>query len=172
MRIRDAVDGDVAAITVIYNDAVQHTTAIWNEKIVDAAGRLEWIAERRRSGYPVIVAVDDDDVALGYATFGDWRPHDGYRHTVEHSVYIRGDVRGGGLGTALMVELLDRARQLGKHVMVAGIDASNVGSIRVHERLGFRTVGLLPQVGTKFGRWLDLVFLQIELDDRTDPDAI
>lgn len=172
MRIRDAVDGDVAAITVIYNDAVQHTTAIWNEKIVDAADRLEWIAERRRSGYPVIVAVDDDDVALGYATFGDWRPHDGYRHTVEHSVYIRGDVRGGGLGTALMVELLDRARQLGKHVMVAGIDASNVGSIRVHERLGFRTVGLLPQVGTKFGRWLDLVFLQIELDDRTDPDAI
>ena len=109
---------------------------------------------------------------LGYASFGDWRAFDGYRHTVEHSVYVRSDRRGGGIGTALMRVLIARARALGKHVMVAGIEAGNAGSIALHERLGFERVGLMPQVGTKFGRWLDLAFLQLVLDARSDPDGV
>lgn len=168
MRIREATEADMAAVTAIYNHAVTRTTAIWNETEVDLANRLAWRAERLRAGYPVLVAVEEaegGEEILGYASFGDWRAFDGYRNTVEHSVYIRADQQGRGLGRALMEALVLRARALGKHVMVAGIEAGNLASIRLHESLGFRQVGLLPQVGTKFGQWLDLAFLQLTLDD-------
>lgn len=171
MQIRDAEDRDLAGIAAIYNDAVLNTTAIWNETAVDVENRRAWWADRQRLGYPVLVAVDAAGAVLGYASFGDWRAFDGYRHTVEHSVYVRSDQRGGGIGKALMQALIDRARGIGKHVMVAGIEAGNTGSIRLHQALGFEQTGLLRQVGTKFGRWLDLAFLQLTLDDRDDPDA-
>ena len=170
MRIRDATFDDIAGITAIYNDAVVHTTAIWNESVVDAENRANWLSERQRQGYPVLVAVDDDEVVLGYASFGDWRAWDGYRHTVEHSVYVHRDRRGGGVGKALMLELIVRAKALGKHVMVAGIEAGNASSIRLHESLGFEPAGVMREVGTKFGRWLDLAFLQLRLDGRADPE--
>lgn len=170
MQIRDAEDRDLEGITTIYNDAVEQTTAIWNETTIDVENRRAWLADRRKAGYPVLVAVSDDDKVLGYASFGDWRAWDGYRHTVEHSVYVRTDQRGAGIGKALMEALIGRAREIGKHVMVAGIEAGNTGSIRLHEKLGFEQVGLLRQVGTKFGRWLDLAFLQLALDSRADPD--
>jgi phosphinothricin acetyltransferase len=166
MQIRDANGNDVEGILDIYNDAVANTTAIWNEVTVDAANRAAWLAERRAKGYPVLVAVDDAGTVLGYASFGDWRAFDGYRHTVEHSVYVRRDSRGGGIGTALMRNLIERARELGKHVMVAGIEAGNTGSIRLHESLGFEKTGHMREVGTKFGQWLDLAFLTLQLDDR------
>lgn len=169
MDIRDARPADAEGIAAIYNDAVAHTTAIWNDATVDAADRAAWIAARQASGYPVLVAVDRGDTVVGYASFGDWRPFDGYRHTVEHSVYVRSDQRGGGIGRALMLTLIERARGLGKHVMVAGVEAGNEGSLRLHERLGFEHAGTLRQVGTKFGAWLDLTFLQLTLDDRARP---
>jgi phosphinothricin acetyltransferase len=170
MHIRDAGDQDLAGITAIYNDAVEHTTAIWNDSTIDIDNRRAWLHDRKTAGYPVLVAVSEDGTVLGYASFGDWRAWDGYRHTVEHSVYVRADQRGAGIGQAMMTELIARARLIGKHVMVAGIEAGNTGSIRLHEGLGFERVGLLRHVGTKFGRWLDLVFMQLPLDDRTVPD--
>lgn len=169
MDIRDAEEADVDGITVIYNDAVARTTAIWNETAVDKANRLAWLTERRRAGYPVLVAVDATGGVLGYASFGDWRAFDGYRHTVEHSVYVRADRRGHGIGEALMRALIERARSIGKHVMVAGIEAGNAGSIRLHEKLGFEHAGHLRQVGAKFGAWLDLAFMQFTLDARPAP---
>ena len=169
MDIRDAEDQHIGGITAIYNDAVAHTTAIWNETQVDAANRMAWLADRHRAGYPVLVAVDENGAVLGYASFGDWRAFDGYRHTVEHSVYVRGDQRGAGIGRALMLALIERARDLGKHVMVAGIEAGNTASIRLHETLGFEQAGHLKQVGAKFGKWLDLAFLQLILDQRDVP---
>jgi len=170
MITRDATPRDIPGITLIYNDAVAHSTAIWNETLVDTANRLAWLADRQRAGYPVLVVVDEQDDVLGYASFGDWRAWDGYRHTVEHSVYIRADQRGKGLGEGMMLALIERARALGKHVMVAGIEAGNLGSIRLHEKLGFDQVGHLRQVGAKFGSWLDLVFLQLTLDSRATPE--
>jgi L-amino acid N-acyltransferase len=170
MQIRDAGEGDIQAIAEIYNDAVAHTTAIWNDVLVDAANRAAWLADRRRAGYPVLVAVDAGDGVLGYASFGDFRPFDGYRHTVEHSVYVRHDRRGKGVGKALMAALIERARETGKHVMVAAIEAGNAGSIRLHENLGFTPVGHMKQVGAKFGQWLDLAFLQLTLDTRSAPE--
>lgn len=164
MQIRDAVPSDAEAIATIYNDAVLNTTAIWNDVVVDTENRTAWLTLRQGSGYPVLVAVDDAGEVVAYATFGDFRAFDGYRYTVEHSVYVRSDVRGGGLGEALMRELIERARAIGKHVMVAAIESSNAQSVRLHEKLGFVPGGTLTEVGTKFGRWLDLTFMQLTLD--------
>lgn len=169
MDIRDADEHDLEGIMAIYNDAVEHTTAIWNDTKVDLNNRANWLADRQRAGYPVLVAVNDGGDVLGYASFGDWRAFDGYRHTVEHSVYVRADQRGAGIGKALMLALIQRAQNIGKHVMVAGIEAGNIGSIRLHEKLGFEQVGLLQEVGMKFGGWLDLAFLQLKLDQRQVP---
>ena len=170
ITIRPAAPEDAAAIAAIYNDAVENSTAIWNDQRVDAENRAAWIAARRSQGYPVLVAKDAGGAVVGYASFGDFRAFDGYRLTVEHSVYVRGDMRGGGIGAALLSALIHEARALGKHVMVAAIEAGNAPSIRLHARLGFVQTGLMPQVGMKFGRWLDLAFMQLALDDRTAPD--
>jgi L-amino acid N-acyltransferase len=157
--IRDAVEADLAAIRDIYNHAVEHTTAIWNEVIVDLDNRKAWFDARLKQGYPVLVAERAGRVA-GYASYGDWRAFDGYRHTVEHSVYVDKDARGGGIGKTLMEELIRRAAAQGKHVMIAAIEAENQASIRLHETLGFRGVGRFTEVGQKFGRWLDLYCME------------
>lgn len=171
MIIRHATEQDSPTIATIYNHAVVHTAAIWNDKTVDAQNRVEWLAARRNAGYPVLV-MDDNGEVTGYASFGDWRAFDGFRHTVEHSVYVHPDHQGKGIGRALMVQLIDEARAIGKHVMVAGIEAQNVASITLHQSLGFVISAQMPQVGTKFGRWLDLTFMQLQLDTRNEPDAI
>ncbi|GEC74102.1 GNAT family N-acetyltransferase [Microbacterium maritypicum] len=168
VRIRDAETADLETITAIHNHAVLHATAIWNEEAVDLADRTAWLADRTVRGFPVIVAVDDTGV-LGYASYAQWRPHSGYRHTVEHSVYVRDGQHGRGIGTTLMTALLERARVAGMHVMIAGVESGNAASIALHERLGFVEVGRMPQVGAKFGRWLDLSMLQLMLDDRAEP---
>lgn len=168
-QIRDAGTADLDGILAIYNDAVQHTTAIWNDTPVDRTNRAAWLAARTAAGYPVLVATAADGAVLGYASFGDWRAFDGYRHTVEHSVYVHRDARGRGTGHALLAALTGRARALGKHVMVAAIDADNLASLALHRRLGFTETGRMPQVGCKFGRWLDLVWLQLQLDPRATP---
>jgi len=163
MKIQDATATDLPAILAIYNDAVENTTAIWNETLVDLSNRQAWFAERSAAGFPVLVAHDAAGVVVGYASYGTWRAIEGFRHTVEHSVYVRDDQRGQGLGPQLMQALSKRAQAAGLHVMVAAIESGNSASIRLHERLGFVTSGQMPQVGRKFGRWLDLTFMQLML---------
>jgi phosphinothricin acetyltransferase len=164
--IRDAQQADLPGILQIYNDAVLNSTAIWNDTPVDLANRQAWLAEREEQGNPVLVALDDDGLVIGYATYGPWRPHEGFRHTVEHSVYVRDGQRGSGIGRGLMRELIGRARAAGKHVMVAAIESDNRASIHVHQQLGFIHVGHMRQVGCKFGRWLDLTFMQLILNPK------
>ncbi len=160
--LRDAEDADLPAIRDIYNDAVANTTAIWNDNLVDLANRQDWYAARLARGFPVLVAEVDGQIA-GYASYGDWRAFEGFRHTVEHSVYVHKDHRGAGLGKQLMQALVARAEAGGIHVMVACIEAQNHASIRLHEALGFRTAGTFSEVGTKFGRWLDLTCMEKRL---------
>lgn len=166
--VRDAGEADLPGILAIYNDAVAHTTAIWNEAPATLESRAALLAERRTRGYPFLVAEIAGTVA-GYATFGDFRPFDGYRGTAEHSVYVRADLRGAGLGRALMGPLIAAAGTAGKHVLVGAIEADNAASIRLHEAFGFTRVGLMPQVGQKFGRWLDLLLMQKMLNDDSHP---
>lgn len=170
MIVRHACREDCAAIAEIYNHAVLHTAAIWNDTTVDTDNRIAWYEARSLAGYPVLVG-EEDGTIVGYASFGDWRAFEGFRHTVEHSVYVHPGHQGKGIGRPLMKALISEAGKLGKHVMVAGIEAQNQASIHLHQTLGFVTTGNMPQVGTKFGRWLDLTFMQLQLDDRHDPDA-
>ena len=162
--LRDAVEADLAAIRDIYNHAVEHTTAIWNETLVDIDNRRQWWNARTAKAYPVLVAARDGRVA-GYASYGDWRAFDGYRHTVEHSVYVDKECRGHGIGEQLMRALIARAAAGNVHAMIAGIEAENVASIRLHEKLGFRSVGTFSEVGIKFGRWLDLTCMELRVAD-------
>jgi len=169
VQIIDALDTDLAGILRIYNDAVENSTAIWNDRIVDLDNRRAWLAERHDQGYPVLVAIDEGGQVAGYASFGPWRPHDGFRHTVENSVYVSPDHRGSGIGRSLMKALIERARQLEKHVMVAFIESENRASVHMHQQLGFIHVGQMRQVGCKFGRWLDLTMMQLTLNRTSQP---
>src|SRR6478735_7303106 len=113
--VRDATEADLPAIRDIYNHAVEHTTAIWNETVVDLPNRVEWFKMRQARGFPVLVAVRGGVVA-GYASYGDWRAFEGFRHTVEHSVYVEKDHQGAGIGRELMTALIKRAGENGIHV--------------------------------------------------------
>jgi L-amino acid N-acyltransferase YncA len=163
MDIRDAAADDLRGLLGIYNEVIATSTAIYAEQPVTLDDRVTWWKARVAQGYPVLVATDSTGV-IGFASFGDFRAWPGYRFTVEHSVHVRADRRGGGVGTALMRTLLPKAAALGKHVMIAGVDADNQPSLLFHERLGFRQVAHFSQVGFKFERWLDLIFLQRFLD--------
>jgi phosphinothricin acetyltransferase len=162
IQLRDATVEDLPGIMDIYNDAVLNTTAIWNEIVVDLDNRKEWFKARKDRGFPVIVAVMDGQVT-GYASYGDWRAFDGYRHTREHSIYVHKDARGLGLGKQLMQALIDHARSNDVHVLIGAIESENMASIRLHEAMGFRIAGRFSEVGTKFGRWLDLTCMELKL---------
>ena len=165
--VRDAGEADLPAILAIYNDVIATSTAVYSDTPSALADREVWWTTRVEQDYPVLVAIDDSGV-IGFASFGDFRAWPGYRFTVEHSVHVRGDRRSQGVGSALMTPLIARAGVLGKHVMLGGVDAGNHASLRFHERLGFERAAHFREVGFKFGRWLDLVFLQRFIDSAPD----
>lgn len=159
MLIRDAVETDIGQITAIYNEVLTTSTAIYNDRPAAVDERLSWWRSRGAQGFPVLVAADGQQIA-GFASFGDFRAWPGYRFTVEGTVHIRSDSRGHGVGTELLKAIVARARAMGKHVMIAGVDSENAASLRFLERFGFERAGRLREVGYKFERYLDLMFLQ------------
>lgn len=163
-EIRDATEADLPGILAIFNQAICETTAVWHLEPATLEARRQWLLERQGRNLPVLVAAEGEAI-LGFASYGDFRPFAGYALTVEHSVYVAPDAQGRGLGSALLRALVERARAAGLHVMVAGIEASNAASIHLHRRAGFQEAGVLRQVGRKFERWLDLLFMQKFLQD-------
>lgn len=163
MEIRDATAADLLPIRDIYNSVLLASTAIYNDRPVTLEDRETWWRTRLAQDFPVIVAVDDTGV-LGYASFGDFRPWPGYRLTVEGTIHIREGVRGQGIGSRLLEELVARARTLGKHVMIAGVDSENSASLHFLTSHGFVPAGQLREVGFKFGRYLNLNFLHLFLN--------
>ncbi|MEV6365066.1 GNAT family N-acetyltransferase [Nocardia asteroides] len=160
MFVRDADKADLPAVLAIHNTNIAESTAIWDTDQVELDDRLTWFADRTAADMPVLVAEIDGEVA-GYASYGQWRPKTGYRFTVENSVYVDDRFQRRGVATALLTELVARATASGRvHAMIAAIESGNTGSIALHERFGFRTVGELPEVGHKFGRWMDLTLMQ------------
>ena len=159
---------DLPQVLAIYNEVIRNSTAVYSEEEFTAARGEAWFDSKAASGFPMIVARDDSGIA-GFGTFGEFRAWPCYRQTVEHSVHVRADRRGQGVGRALVVELMARAAASAKHVMIAGIDADNAVSLRLHRSLGFADVGHFHEVGFKFGRWLDLVFMECILSPTNAP---
>ena len=161
--IRVATSHDLEPTLEIYNHAVRHTTASYDYDPRLMLEHQKWYADKLEHNFPLLIAEQGGRVA-GFATYGMFRTKIGYQYTVEHSVYVHPEFQGHGVGSALMPPLIEIARAQNHHVMMAGIDSSNAGSIAFHRRFGFVEVGTLPQVGFKFGRWLDLLFMQLTLD--------
>lgn len=161
LLIREAGIADSGAVRDIRNDAVEHTTAVWTTAKQTPEEAVVWWAEYVGRG-AAFVAVLGDEV-VGYACWAPWREKEGYRYTLEDSVYVSSAHHGRGIGRALLTTLLDAARASGAHVMLADIESSNVASIALHASLGFETAGTLREIGTKFGRWLDLTIMRCEL---------
>ena len=160
--IRNATADDLPGILEIYNHAIINTTAVYSEQPHTLDMRLAWYNDRISNGFPVFVAEINGAVA-GFSTFGHFRAWPCYRYTVEHSVYVHIDHRGKGLSKLLLQPLIDRAREMGLHAMVAGIDGENEVSYRLHQSFGFAEVAHFKEVGFKFGRWLDLKFMELTL---------
>ena len=161
--IRPATEADLQAILDIYNDAVINTTAVYTYTPHTLDMRRQWFKEHREAGLPVFV-LEEDGVVAGFATYGNFRPWPAYKYSIEHSIYVHKDFRRRHIATRLMEKLLEAANGAGYATMIAGIDADNAASIRMHERFGFTFAGKIVKAGYKFGRWLDLVFYQKLLD--------
>jgi len=163
--IRDAEAGDLPAITAIYAHHVLHGTGTFEEEPPDEAELAARMAKVQAAGCAWMVAENDGEI-VGYGYFAQIRDRSAYRYTAEDSIYVRDDVRGMGVGKALVQELLQRAKDRGFRQMIAVIgDSDNVGSIGLHASLGFRNVGVMKAVGMKFGQWVDVVYMQRPLGE-------
>lgn len=157
------------AILEILNEAIQTSTALFEYKRRALESMVGWFDAKRAGSFPVVGVEDAQGKLLAFGSYGAFRASPAYKYSVEHSVYVHKDHRGEGLGAMVMRELIVAARDNDKHVMIGGVEATNAGSIPLHERLGFKHVGALPQVGFKFGRWLDLAFYQLVLQTPARP---
>jgi L-amino acid N-acyltransferase len=160
-KIRPAVADDATAICAIRNDVIEHSTAMWTSRPLTPADGQGWLAENLGRG-SVFVAEAAGSV-VGFANWAPWRPKDGYRYTVEDSVYLVAEHQGRGVGTELLATLIAAARGGDAHVMMACIEATNGPSVALHARHGFELVGTAREVGRKFGRWLDLTMMSLAL---------
>lgn len=159
MIIRPAIDADIPAILALWNPQIRDTTITLSSDERTAADVAQMMAVRRAAGQELFVA-DEHGALLGLVTYRQFRPGNGYAHSMEHTIVIGPDAWGRGVGRALMVALEDHARLGGCHTMVAAVTAENERALAFHRALGYVDVGLLPEQGRKFDRWLDLVLLQ------------
>ena len=161
--IREAKIKDLPQILTIYNDAIVHTTAVYTYEPETLVMREQWFNQKVKDGYPVIVH-ERNQTVVGFATFGPFRNWPAYKYSIEHSVYTNPQYRKQGIASSLMQELFSIANQREYKTIIAGIDASNVPSIALHQKFGFTYAGTIKNAGYKFDRWLDLSFYQLELE--------
>ena len=159
VRVRPARREDCPSILDIYNDAVLTTTASYDVEPRSLEHRLAWFDDHARHDFGVFVAETGDRV-VGWSSLSRFHDRFGFRFTVENSVYVATEFRGRGVGSTLVPPLLHHARSRGFHAIIAAVDAGNEASLRLHARFGFVRVGLFREVGHKFGRWLDVAYLQ------------
>ncbi|MCA1964004.1 MAG: N-acetyltransferase family protein [Prosthecobacter sp.] len=148
------------AIRTIFNEAILNSTALYDYEPRTRETMQMWFEAKQAAGLPLLGLLDETGAFMGFGTYGPFRPHAAYQFSVEHSVYVDGRFRGRGAGRVLLEELIKRAVQQGRHMMIGVIDAENTASIALHERLGFQHCGSIRHAGYKFGRWLDLVLYQ------------
>ena len=161
--IRSATRADLPGILEIYNEAVLNTTATYDYEPRTLEHRVAWFDEHVKNNYPVFVATADGGRVVGWSALNPFHARMGYRFTTENSVYVAADRRGKGIGKLLMPPLIDGARERKLHAILGAIDAENEASIRLHAAFGFMKVAHLKQVGFKFDRWLDVVYMELLL---------
>jgi len=169
IRVECTLEHHGEAILAILNDAIVNSTALYDYLPRTMENMKTWFETKNTGGFPVIGFEAETGELLGFASYGTFRAYPAYKYTVEHSIYVAPQHRGQGLGKVLLVAITDAAREAGKHAMIGAIDADNEASISLHRKAGFQLVGTLPQVGFKFGRWLDLVFYQLTLSGPDNP---
>lgn len=158
--VRCTPERHAEAIRAIFNEAIAHSTAIYDYHPRTAQDMAEWFRVKAAAGHPVLGLESETGELLGFGSYGPFRSRPAYKYTVEHSVYVHTAHRGRGIGEALLREVIACAEAQDLHVLVGAIDAANQSSIALHERLGFVHAGTIAQAGFKFGRWLDLAFYQ------------
>lgn len=168
ISVRHATEKDIPEMLSIYNDIILNTTAVYDYKPHTLEMRQAWYKTKQEQGFPVFVADDQGSVA-GFSSIGPFRAWAAYKYSVENSVYVAAAKRGKGIGKLLIPPLIEAARQLQMHTVIAGIDAANESSIRLHRGFGFEETAHFKQVGYKFGRWLDLKFFQLILNTPDKP---
>lgn len=159
--LRPATESDLVAINDIYNHYVLHSTCTYQEQIEPIESRRQWFA-RHGQLHPVIVAQIDNQI-VGWGSLSPYHARSAYRFTVENSVYVHHQFQRRGIGSKILQSLIESAQPLGHHAMIAAIDSEQTASVAFHARFGFQTVGQMKQVGYKFGRWLDVVYMQLLL---------
>ena len=157
------------AILAIFNDAILNSTALYDYEPRKPESMAGWFKAKETGVFPVIGVEGDNGELRGFASYGTFRAWPAYKYSVEHSVYVKTEYRGNGLGRALMKKLIEAALAQERHVMVGGIDVENAVSIALHRKLGFEHAGTIKQAGYKFGRWLDLAFYQLILETPSAP---
>ena len=160
--IRPATEADLVAINEIYNYYVLHSTCTYQEEIEPIESRYEWF-QHHGEQHPIIVAEIVNRV-VGWGSLSAYHPRSAYRRTVENSVYIHHEFQRRGIGSALLDDLITKARILRHHVIIAAIDAEQPASVALHARFRFQKAGHLKHLGFKFGRWLDVIYMELLLD--------
>jgi L-amino acid N-acyltransferase len=160
--IRPAAEVDLRAINDIYNHYVLHSTCTYQEELEPLESRRQWFSHHGEK-HPVIVAEAGGQI-VGWGSLSTYHPRSAYRNTVENSVYVHHQHHRHGIGSLLLQELIVHARQHGHRVIIAGIDGEQNASVALHAKFHFQKVGHLKHVGFKFGRWLDVIYMQLSLD--------
>ena len=160
--VRYATENDVQQMLDIYNEIILNTTAVFQYDQHTLEQRKDWFAQKQKENFPVFVAEENNEV-VGFSTFGQFRNWQAYKYSVENSVYVKADCRGKGIGKLLLPPLIDAAKQMQLHTIIAGIVADNEASLALHKQFGFIEVAHFKEVGYKFNHWLDLKFLQLIL---------
>jgi len=160
IQIREAIENDLPNLLAIYNEIIMHTTAVYDYEPHTPEMKRQWYETKKQQGFPIFVAEEDGKI-LGFSSIGPFRAWAAYKYSVENSVYVDVSVRGKGIGKLLIPPLIDASKKLGMHTIIAGIDATNEASLKLHKSFGFEEVAHFKEVGWKFDRWLDLKFMQL-----------
>lgn len=159
VQIVAATSADIPQILKIVNYYIENDTCIYDLEPRSLEKQIEWFENQTIQAYPVIIA-KRENMIVGFASYSQFRPKVGYKFSMEHSVYVAKEEMGNGIGKLLLQSLIEIAKAKGVHTIIGGIDANNHGSIAFHEKFGFEVVGRMNEVGFKFGKWLDLVWMQ------------
>jgi L-amino acid N-acyltransferase len=164
INFRKAISTDLSKIADVYNYYVRTSNAVYDEHEKDEAEIADWYEQKQKKELPVVIAEVNGEF-IGYGTFGQFRPWGGFRFCVEHSLYVKEEFKGRGVGKRLLSCLIEEAKQRNMRSMVAGIDSENRGSVHLHALLGFEVIGIFKNAGYKKGMWLDLTMMQLQLGD-------